>query len=88
MTKIMPGVIAKHLKDNTVIGHKQHGSVRGMSCLSHQISFHDKVTHLVEVVEKPIDVTFLDFSKVLDTLSHSILLDKTSSTQLDKYFMR
>ncbi|RMC12586.1 hypothetical protein DUI87_10108 [Hirundo rustica rustica] len=37
---------------------------------------------------KPVDVMFLDFSKTLDTVSHRILLDKISSTQLDKHIMQ
>jgi len=70
------------LRDNAVIGHSQHVFTRGKSCLTSLISFCDKVTHLADQ-GKLVDVVVLDFSKALDTVSHSVLLYKMSSTQLD-----
>lgn len=58
--------------------------MRGKSCLTNLISFYDKVAHLVDQ-GKPVDVVgVFYFCKAFDTVSHSILLDKISSIQLDK----
>ena len=45
----------------------------------------DKVPHLVDQ-GKSVDETFLNFSKVFNTLPYAVL-DKVSSTQLDKKIM-
>lgn len=77
MEKIIPGVIEKHLKDNAVISHSQHRFTRGKSCLMNLISFYDGVTHLPEQW-KPVDVIVWYFSRALDSVSHSILLDRNT----------
>lgn len=74
----------KHLKNNAAISHSQHGFMREQSCLS--ISIYDKVAHPV-AQGKPVDVIFLDFSKAFVAASHCILLDKVSSSQLDKHIL-
>ena len=38
MEKVILGVIEKHLRDNAVIGHSQHGFTSGKSCLTNLIS--------------------------------------------------
>ncbi|NXA15334.1 CADH7 protein, partial [Sapayoa aenigma] len=73
-------------KGNAVMGHSQHSFMRGKPCLSNLIYFYDRVTHLVDQ-GKPVDVIFLDFSNAFNTVSHRILLDKISSTQLDKHII-
>ncbi|KAF4788509.1 hypothetical protein TURU_160592 [Turdus rufiventris] len=78
MEKIILRRTEEHLKDNAVTGHSQHSFMRGKSCLSNQISFHDEVTHGVDQGE-PVDVVrFLDFSKAFNAVSHSVLLHKMS----------
>ncbi|KAJ7410299.1 hypothetical protein BTVI_53883 [Pitangus sulphuratus] len=83
MEKIILGGIEKHQKDNAVIGHSQHGFMRGKSSISNLISFYDKVTHLIDQ-GKPVDVTFW-ISVKLSVLS--LTRSFMSSTQLDKHIM-
>ena len=52
------------LKDNQGIRPSQHGFMKGRSCLTNLVSFHDQVTHLVDE-GKAVDVVYLVFSKAL-----------------------
>jgi len=87
--KIILWFCEKHLEDNAVISHSQHRFTKGKSHLTNLSSLYDKITHLVNQ-GKPVDVVVLfifcsDFSKAFGTVSPSILPDKISSIQLEKY---
>jgi len=81
MEKVILGVTEQHLRDNAVIGHSQNGFTRGLSCLTKWISIYDKVLLIDQ--GKPVEVVFFYFTNAFDTVTHSILLDKMSSTQPD-----
>lgn len=53
------------------------------SCLTNLISFYDKMTHLTDK-GKSVDVVYLDFSEVFDTVSQSILPEKLVAHGLDR----
>jgi len=75
MEQIILSAITQHIQHHQVIRPSQHGFMKGRSCLTNLISFCDKVTHSVDE-EKAVDVIYLDFGKVFNTVSHSILLEK------------
>ncbi|GAB0207759.1 mitochondrial enolase superfamily member 1 [Grus japonensis] len=82
MEQIILSAITWHVQDNQVIRPSQHGFMKGRSCLTNLISFYDKVTRLVDE-GKAVDVVYLDFSKALDTVSDSILLEKLAAHGLN-----
>ena len=83
MEQIILSAITQHVENNQGIKPSQHGFRKGRSCLTNLISFYDKVTHLVDE-GKAVDVVYLEFSKAIDTVSHSILLEKLAAHGLDR----
>jgi len=58
-----------------VIGSGQHGFMKGKSCLSSMISFHDEMTGLVDE-RRAVNLVCLDFIKVFYTVYYNLLTDK------------
>jgi len=71
------------VKDSQGTRPSQHGFMKGRSCLTNLISFYDQETCLVDE-GKPVDVTYVDFRKASDTISHRTLLEKLASHGLDR----
>ena len=86
MERIISGTIMDQLKVKQGIRPSQHGFTNGRSCLTNLISFHDKVTHLVDEGQA-VDVVYLNFSKAFDTVPHNILVGKLAACGLDGYIL-
>jgi len=82
MEQVKLSAITWHTEHNQVIRFSQHGFMKGKSCLTNLISYYDRVTHLTDE-GRAVDVVFLDFSKVFDTVSHTILMEKLAAHGLD-----
>jgi len=78
MERFILSALTRHVKENQGIRPSQHGFMKVRSCFTNLISFYDRVTHLVDE-EKSADIIYLDFSKALDTVPHSILLEKQAA---------
>ncbi|KAK4818051.1 LOW QUALITY PROTEIN: hypothetical protein QYF61_004578 [Mycteria americana] len=86
MERFILSALNRHVQANQGIRPSQHAFMKGRSCLTNLISLYDQVTCLVDE-GKAVDVTYLDFSKDFDTISHSILLEKLAAHGLDGHIL-
>lgn len=86
MEEIVLGAVERHLKDNAIPRHSQHGLTMGKSFLINLISLYDKVIRVGDE-GKVVAVAVPDFSKAFDTVPQSILLDKLSSCGMSRFMV-
>jgi len=67
--------ISKQLVEKKVIRNSQHGFTKGKSCSTNLIAFYDGITSWVDG-GRAVDVVYLEFSKVFDTVAPNILVIK------------
>ena len=84
MEWIISGAIMDQLKVTGTIRPSQHAFIKGRFSLTNLVSLYYWVTNLVDE-GKAVGVGYLDFSKVFDTVSHSILLEKLAARGLNGY---
>ena len=87
MERIISGAVTDQLKVNQGIRPSQHGFMNARSCLTSLILFCDKVTRLADE-SRAVDVVYLDFSKVFDTIPHSNLVEELAAHGLDGRTLR
>eukprot|EP00061_Rhincodon_typus_P002621 g18030.t1 len=73
LESIVKDEISKYLEVSGKIGQRQHGFIKGWSCLTNQLEFFEEVMSRLDQGQ-PIDVTQLDFQKAFDKVLHRRLL--------------
>jgi hypothetical protein len=82
LESIIEDEINKHLEENKLIKHSQHGFMKGRSCSTNLIEFLEVVTKAVDSGES-VDIFYLDFSKAFDSVPRERLLVKLKAKGID-----
>ena len=67
--------IYSHLEINGRISERQHGFVKGRSCLTNLIEFFEEAMKMIDEGRAG-DVVYMDFSKAFDKIPHGRLMQK------------
>ena len=60
------------------ISERQHGFVKGRSCLTNLIEFFEEVMEMIDE-GRAVDVVYMDFNKAFDKVPHGRLVQKVKS---------
>jgi hypothetical protein len=74
MESLIKDSIMKHLQENNLISHSQHGFVPGRSCATNLLTLQEELTKCIDEVT-PVDI-YLDFAKAFDKVPHGRLIVK------------
>uniref|UniRef100_A0A6G1RWB8 Reverse transcriptase domain-containing protein n=1 Tax=Hypotaenidia okinawae TaxID=2861861 RepID=A0A6G1RWB8_9GRUI len=75
MELLILAAVSRQIKDKRVIRSGQHGLTKGKSCLTNLIALYEDISRWIDD-GRTMDVVYLNFSKALDTISHSTLVAK------------
>ncbi|GCB73634.1 hypothetical protein scyTo_0002714 [Scyliorhinus torazame] len=78
LERILRDRIYSHLEANGCINERQHGFVKGRSCLTDFIEFFEEVTKIIDA-GRAVDVVNMDFSEDFDKVPHGRLVQKVKS---------
>ncbi|KAK4829103.1 hypothetical protein QYF61_002141 [Mycteria americana] len=79
--------IHRHMKDKKVIRSSQHEFTKGKAHLTNLINYYDEMSGPANE-GKAVDIIYLDFSKIFDTVFHKILIDNVFKYGLDEQTVR
>jgi len=75
------------MNDKKIIRNNQHRSMKRKSCWTNLVTFYSEMTGLVDE-GRAVNTVCLGFSRVFDTVSRKILLDKLLVYRLDEQTAR
>ena len=75
MESLVRDAILKHLNENNLLSNKQHGFIKGRSCMTNLLSTLEDLTRSLDE-GFDIDILYLDYSKAFDTVPHKRLISK------------
>ena len=75
------------MEENKVIRSSQHGFTKRKSYSTNLIAFYDGMTSWVDE-GRAMEVVYINFSKVFDTVSHNCLIGKLRKCGLDEWSVR
>lgn len=78
LEKIICATMIGFLTNNHLISPQQHGFVRGRSCQTNMMLCLERWTQMLDD-GKSVDVTYFDYSKAFDKVSHRLLIVKLKS---------
>ena len=82
LEKIVCAAIMSFLVRNNLISSQQHGFVRGRSCQTNIMMCLERWTRILDE-GKSVDVTYFDYAKAFDKVSHRLLLVKLKAYGID-----
>lgn len=79
--------VSRYINNKEIVRSSQRGFTNGKACMTNVMSFYHEMTSLVDD-KKAVGFVCTDFGKVLESVSHNILIDKPLMNGLNKQTVR